>query len=75
MAARERAGDLRRAIIRPDKVTAPGVVTTGHIEAHARKVRERKMRLALETIAKLEMFDDPADAARAAVAIAKEALK
>lgn len=70
-------GAPRRAFVQPDKVIAPGVVTHARISAHERAVRERRMRLALEQIAKLDsVFDDePANAARAAVAIAKEALK
>lgn len=76
MGAHQMGRGLRRAVLPPDRVTAPGVVTDSLIEARAAAVRARRHRLALEQIAKLEaVFDEPLDAARAAVRIATEALK
>lgn len=54
---------------------APGVVSPDRAASIDKQRRYQRMRMALETIAKLEMFDDPADAANAAIKIATEALK
>lgn len=71
-----RAAGLRRAFVPPPKVTAPGVVTEDLIDRRASAIRARRHRLALEQIAKLDaVFEEPLDAARAAVRIAQEALK